>query len=80
MATKIGVSAASPGDEKPKATLTKEEVMRYSRHLIMPEVGMEGQLKIKAAKVLVHRHGRTRRSARPLFGGGRGGPNRLGGF
>jgi molybdopterin/thiamine biosynthesis adenylyltransferase/rhodanese-related sulfurtransferase len=52
MATKIGVSAASPGDEKPKATLTKEEVMRYSRHLIMPEVGMEGQLKIKAAKVL----------------------------
>ncbi len=52
MATKIGVSASSPGDEKPKATLTKEEVMRYSRHLIMPEVGMEGQLKIKAAKVL----------------------------
>ncbi len=52
MATKIGVSAASPGDEKPKAMLTKEEVMRYSRHLIMPEVGMEGQLKIKAAKVL----------------------------
>lgn len=52
MATKIGVSAASPGDEKPKAMLTKEEVMRYSRHLIMPEVGMEGQLKINAAKVL----------------------------
>jgi molybdopterin/thiamine biosynthesis adenylyltransferase/rhodanese-related sulfurtransferase len=52
MATKIGVSASSPGDEKPKAMLTKEEVMRYSRHLIMPEVGMEGQLKIKAAKVL----------------------------
>jgi sulfur-carrier protein adenylyltransferase/sulfurtransferase len=26
--------------------------MRYSRHLIMPEVGMEGQLKLKAAKVL----------------------------
>ncbi|HTA52094.1 MAG TPA: molybdopterin-synthase adenylyltransferase MoeB [Candidatus Acidoferrum sp.] len=32
--------------------LSKEEIMRYSRHLIMPEVGMEGQLKIKAAKVL----------------------------
>jgi sulfur-carrier protein adenylyltransferase/sulfurtransferase len=32
--------------------LSKEEVMRYSRHLIMPEVGMEGQLKIKQAKVL----------------------------
>jgi molybdopterin/thiamine biosynthesis adenylyltransferase/rhodanese-related sulfurtransferase len=35
-----------------KATLSKEEVMRYSRHLIMPEVGMDGQLKLKQAKVL----------------------------
>ena len=34
-------------------TLSKEEVLRYSRHLIMPEVGMEGQLKLKAAKVLM---------------------------
>src|SRR5258708_6742672 len=34
------------------ASLSKEEVLRYSRHLIMPEVGMEGQLKLKAAKVL----------------------------
>ncbi len=34
------------------ATLNNEEILRYSRHLIMPEVGMEGQLKIKAAKVL----------------------------
>jgi len=34
------------------ATLSKEEVMRYSRHLIMPEVGMNGQLKLKQAKVL----------------------------
>jgi sulfur-carrier protein adenylyltransferase/sulfurtransferase len=33
-------------------TLSKEEVMRYSRHLIMPEVGMDGQLKLKQAKVL----------------------------
>ncbi len=33
-------------------TLTKDEVLRYSRHLIMPEVGMEGQIKLKAAKVL----------------------------
>jgi len=32
--------------------LSNEEVLRYSRHLIMPEVGMEGQLKLKAAKVL----------------------------
>ena len=31
----------------------KDEILRYSRHLIMPEVGMEGQLKLKAAKVLL---------------------------
>src|SRR5579864_9259910 len=35
-----------------KVSLNNEEVLRYSRHLIMPEVGMEGQLKLKAAKVL----------------------------
>ena len=33
--------------------LSKEEVLRYSRHLIMPEVGMDGQLKLKQAKVLL---------------------------
>jgi adenylyltransferase/sulfurtransferase len=32
--------------------LSKEEITRYSRHLIMPEVGMDGQLKLKQAKVL----------------------------
>src|SRR3984885_1883230 len=32
--------------------LTNEEIGRYSRHLILPEVGMEGQQKLKAAKVL----------------------------
>ncbi|MBL8176392.1 MAG: molybdopterin-synthase adenylyltransferase MoeB [Bryobacterales bacterium] len=32
--------------------LSNEEVLRYSRHLILPEVGMEGQLKLKQAKVL----------------------------
>ena len=36
----------------PQATLSNEEILRYSRHLIMPEVGMEGQLKLKQAKVL----------------------------
>jgi len=35
------------------AALSNEEIQRYSRHLIMPEVGMEGQLKLKAAKVLL---------------------------
>jgi molybdopterin/thiamine biosynthesis adenylyltransferase/rhodanese-related sulfurtransferase len=34
------------------AALTNDEVLRYSRHLIMPEVGMEGQLKLKQARVL----------------------------
>src|SRR4030088_1104155 len=34
------------------AILSNDEILRYSRHLIMPEVGMEGQLKLKAAKVL----------------------------
>jgi len=37
----------------PPASLTNEEILRYSRHLIMPEVGMDGQLKLKAAKVLL---------------------------
>ena len=35
------------------AELTQEEVLRYSRHLIMPEVGMDGQLRLKAASVLL---------------------------
>ncbi len=34
-------------------TLSKEEILRYSRHLILPEVGMEGQLKLKQARVLL---------------------------
>jgi sulfur-carrier protein adenylyltransferase/sulfurtransferase len=37
---------------QPAATLTNDEILRYSRHLIMPEVGMEGQQKLKAARVL----------------------------
>src|SRR6202142_1195309 len=32
--------------------LSNDEIPRYSRHLILPEVGMEGQQKLKAAKVL----------------------------
>jgi adenylyltransferase/sulfurtransferase len=35
-----------------QATLNNEEILRYSRHLIMPEVTLEGQKKLKAARVL----------------------------
>jgi molybdopterin/thiamine biosynthesis adenylyltransferase/rhodanese-related sulfurtransferase len=55
MASKTDISTAtstSTSKNTPAVTLSKEEVLRYSRHLIMPEVGMDGQLKLKAAKVL----------------------------
>ena len=35
------------------STLSNEEILRYSRHLIMPEVGMAGQEKLKAASILL---------------------------
>ncbi len=37
----------------PLPELTRAEVERYSRHLLLPEVGMEGQRKLKAARVLL---------------------------
>jgi molybdopterin/thiamine biosynthesis adenylyltransferase/rhodanese-related sulfurtransferase len=53
MASKTDIAPAkTTTTAQPPLTLSKEEVLRYSRHLIMPEVGMEGQLKLKAAKVL----------------------------
>src|SRR5512140_2465341 len=33
--------------------LSREEIARYSRHLLLPEVGLEGQEKLKASSVLV---------------------------
>ncbi|MFF5263201.1 adenylyltransferase/sulfurtransferase MoeZ [Actinomadura viridis] len=38
---------------EPAAELTRDEVNRYSRHLIIPDVGMTGQKRLKNAKVLV---------------------------
>ncbi|MGH3321922.1 MAG: adenylyltransferase/sulfurtransferase MoeZ [Streptosporangiaceae bacterium] len=38
---------------EPAAELTVDEVARYSRHLIIPDVGMDGQKRLKNAKVLV---------------------------
>ena len=45
MATTLEYPAALP-------QLSNDEIGRYSRHLLLPEVGMEGQQKLKAAKVL----------------------------
>src|ERR1700674_4259976 len=45
------IAGGSAGVAAPPVTLSKDEILRYSRHLIMPEVGMEGQLKLKSAKV-----------------------------
>ncbi len=44
------VTLTEPKPETP--ALNNDEILRYSRHLIMPEVGMEGQQKLKAARVL----------------------------
>jgi adenylyltransferase/sulfurtransferase len=41
-----------PGNRGELPQLTNEEVKRYSRHLIMPEVGMDGQRRLKAGSVL----------------------------
>ena len=41
-----------PETETSLPKLSNEEIARYSRHLILPEVGMEGQQKLKAARVL----------------------------
>jgi len=43
-------TAGKPVEALPE--LTNEEIKRYSRHLIMPEVGVEAQKKLKASKVL----------------------------
>jgi adenylyltransferase/sulfurtransferase len=46
------VAGGAPVAEEVLPALTNDEVKRYSRHLIMPEVGVDGQRKLKAAKVL----------------------------
>ena len=60
------VAGGAPGTSAPPASgeatagadlqslpeLSQEEIQRYSRHLIMPEVGMDGQRKLKASSVL----------------------------
>src|ERR1700680_1223513 len=49
--TSVAISTDALSQQEVK--LSKEEIQRYSRHLIMPEVGLEGQLKLKRARVLM---------------------------
>src|SRR5579871_1245805 len=41
------------GNRPNAVVLSPQETQRYSRHLIMPEVGIEGQKRLKAASVLL---------------------------
>jgi sulfur-carrier protein adenylyltransferase/sulfurtransferase len=47
------VSTSLPPLVEPAAGLTHDEVARYSRHLIIPDLGVEGQKRLKNARVLV---------------------------
>ena len=49
--TRGATEAGPPAPALP--ALSREETLRYSRHLILPEVGVPGQLKLKQAKVLL---------------------------
>lgn len=50
----VSEAAGTPAaPELPGVGLTADEVQRYSRHLIMPEVGLEGQRALRAARVLL---------------------------
>jgi adenylyltransferase/sulfurtransferase len=55
------------------AELTQEEVIRYQRHLSLPEFGLGAQLKLKAAKVLVIGAGGLGCPGVAIFGCCRGG-------
>src|SRR5689334_14919622 len=46
------VAGGAPTAAPPQTELNADEIKRYSRHLIMPEVGVEGQRKLKAGSVL----------------------------
>jgi adenylyltransferase/sulfurtransferase len=46
------IAGGSPAVETELPKLSHAEVLRYSRHLLLPEVGVEGQRKLKGARVL----------------------------
>src|SRR5436309_11675734 len=52
MSPSNGVPVSLPPLVEPASELTVDEVRRYSRHLIIPDVGMDGQKRLKNAKVL----------------------------
>src|ERR1700716_1029778 len=54
--------------------LTPAQQKRYSRHVLIPEVGKEGQLKLLDSKVLIIGAGGLGSPAADFLGGGRGGP------
>ncbi len=49
----IAGGTATVGAQPAAPVLSHEEILRYSRHLILPDVGVEGQKKLKAARVLL---------------------------
>jgi adenylyltransferase/sulfurtransferase len=48
-----GIALEEEVKSPPAPTFSNEEIQRYSRHLILPEVGMKGQQRLKAASVLM---------------------------
>src|SRR2546428_13367536 len=66
-----GGEGAAVAEQLPE--LSHEEILRYSRHLILPDVGVEGQRKLKAARVLLVGAGGVGRpaAASPAGAGGR---------
>ena len=46
------IAGGSPATAETKVPLSHAEMLRYSRHLLLPEVGVSGQRKLKAARVL----------------------------
>src|ERR1043165_2284518 len=46
------MSTAAPATKPPVANLNSEQINRYKRHLLLPEVGIEGQKKLMNARVL----------------------------
>jgi adenylyltransferase/sulfurtransferase len=49
----IARSTTQPARTRPIPTLEREELLRYGRHLLLPEVAIDGQRRLKAARVLI---------------------------